>query len=83
MTTLTVFAYLCATLFLIFLTRAVWIVIPEYRNLIRVWWLEKRGYKYFYFNKGNTKVLARDEKQAYAKYKSYKKSNHKKRMYKI
>lgn len=75
MSILTIFAYIFATLFLIALTRAIIQVAPSYWSLVRVWYFKKKGYTYHYFNKGNTKVLAKDRDQAYAKYKAYKKTN--------
>lgn len=73
MNVLTIFAYLFATLFLIVLFRTLRRVWPLYFDPVSILW--KRHvlkYKFFYFNKGRTKILAKNEKQAYDKYKAYK-----------
>lgn len=75
MTVLTIFAYVLASLFLITLTRVLVKLAPDYWSILKVWYLRKKGYTYHYFNKGNTKVLAKDWKDAYKKYKAYTKNN--------
>lgn len=78
MTVITIFAYLFATLFLIVLFRAFRRVWPLYFEPVGILWKRKvLKYKFFYFNKGRTKVLAKNEKQAYNKYKARKKTNRK------
>lgn len=73
MNVLTIFAYLFATLFLIVLFRALRRVWPIYFEPVGILWKKHvLRYRFFYFNKGRTKILAKDEKQAFDKYKAYK-----------
>ena len=79
MNVLTPIAYVFAILFLIVLFRAVRRVWPLYFDPLHVLWKKKvLRYEFFHFNKGRTKILAKDREQAYGKYKAYKSSNRRK-----
>ena len=81
MNVLTVISYAISILFLIVLFRAVRKVWPLYFGPFSIWWKKNvLKHEFFYFNKGKTKILAKNEKQAYDRYKTYKAKNRRKNL---
>lgn len=94
---ITLIAYVLAVLFLFFLLKSLWIVLPQYwpafgrfkskflQNYVKagIWIYKLRGFKTFTFRKGSLKggtevtVMAKTEKEAYRKFKSFANANRK------
>ncbi|QED37995.1 hypothetical protein FK178_09765 [Antarcticibacterium arcticum] len=100
---ITLIAYVLAVLFLFFLLKSLWLVLPQYwwafgrfkykflQNYGKagIYFYKLRGFKKFTFRKGSLKgatevtVMAKTEKEAYRKFKTYTNSNRSTRMQQI
>ncbi len=91
--------YAISVLFVFLLLKAIWKVLPQYFPRVGtfqlrlgewkinfyIWLFKLFGYEEFQFNKNGLKVkiLAKDRKEAYRKFKDYTKTNRRKKLYKF